>query len=460
MNNFNLDFISLEEIYLIIKKKLHLLIIIPLITTIFSFIFTFYIIKPQYSVYTKVFVGKAETQDHVENYNNDDVQMYFNLLKTYSEIVKTNKLVSAALSNYNINISPSDALSHLSCIPTSDTQILIIKYQSSDKELAGRVVTAVTSEFIKTAEDLIPNGTVKVVEDVIIPVHPTKPNKILNLSIGLFLGIGISSAIIFLQEFLDNTFKNKEKLKRITSLSVLGSIPDEFLIGRNKKRRSRRKHNTLIMETASNSIVSEAYRTLQTNIKYSSASKKIQVLLITSSNMQEGKSTIASNLALSFSEEKNKVLIIDCDFRNPSLHKQFQMTNTKGLADIILNNEKFEDTVQKYSDNLYLLTAGKVADNPASMLSSKSMNNLLADLKKEFDLIILDSTPVLAVTDAQILSTKVDGTLIVVRYGSTKIQSVIECKNSIEIVGGNILGTVLHGIEINKKQHYTYTPSK
>lgn len=461
MNDFNIELISLNELLAIVKKNLKLIIICPLVTLLIAFIFSFYLIQPKYSVYTKVFIGKEETQDKKENYNNDDVQMYLKLLKTYSEVVKTNKLVSRAMNDYNINLTSSEVLSNLSCNPTEDTQILVIKFENSDKDLAVKVVTAITDEFIKTSDDLIPNGTVKVVEDVVVPKSPSKPNRKLNLFIGFVLGAAISFGIIFLKEVHDNTFKTKEKLKRVIGVPVLGLIPDEAVVSirlrrlQNSRRRSKRNNNKLIMESASTSFVSEAYRTLQTNIKYSS-SKKVQTLLITSAQLQEGKSTVACNLALGFSEENIKVIILDCDFRNPSVHKKFSLENTAGLSELIQGKEKFENVVHKYHKNLDIITSGTSSDNPASMFSSNEMNTILNQLKEKYDLIILDSAPVLAVTDAQILSTKVDGTLIVVRYGISKVPWVLECKNLLDMVDGNLLGTVLHGTEINKNSNYSY----
>lgn len=459
MNEFDAEIISIEEIIDIIKKNYKLLIIIPLITTIIAFIFAFYLIKPKYTAYTKVFIGKDQAQELKENYNNDDVQMYLKLLKTYSEIVRTNKLVSNAINNYKINLSPDEVLSNLLCTPKTDTQILEIKYEHHDKEIAKDVVSAITSEFVATAKNIIPNGTVEAVEDIVVPSSPSKPNKKMNLCIGFLLGFMIAAGIIFLKEFLDSTFKSTEKLKRIIGLPLLGIIPDESLVsqrskrGNNTKRRSKRKSSRPIMESASNSFVSEAYRTLQTNIKYHS-SKTIRTLLVTSAQLQEGKSTVVSNLALGFSEDNSKVLVIDCDLRNPSIHKKYRLENTIGLSDILQKKVLFKNSIQKYNNNLSVITAGNTFDNPSTLLSSDTMAKLLEILKKEYDLIILDSAPVLAVTDAQILSTKVDATLVTVRYALSKIPHVLECKNLLNMVDAQIIGTVFQGLDSNERTYY------
>lgn len=211
-----------------------------------------------------------------------------------------------------------------------------------------------------------------------------------------------------------------------------------------------------IVEKKPNSIIAEAYRTLRTNIQYSSFDKKIRTIVITSSEAGEGKSTTAGNLAISFSQAQKKTIMIDCDLRKPSLHKKFRISNILGLSDVLKGKESLSETIHEYNEYLDVLTSGKVPPNPAEMLGSRSMSNLLEKLKGEYDIIILDSAPLQAVTDAQILSTKADGTIIVVRADKTKRDSVIQAKELLQKVDANILGIVLNGVENIRKKYYYY----
>lgn len=211
-----------------------------------------------------------------------------------------------------------------------------------------------------------------------------------------------------------------------------------------------------IVEKKPNSIIAEAYRTLRTNIQYSSFDKKIRTIVITSSEAGEGKSTTAGNLAISFSQAQKKTIMIDCDLRKPSLHKKFRISNILGLSDVLKGKESLSETIHEYNEYLDVLTSGKVPPNPAEMLGSRSMSNLLEKLKGEYDIIILDSAPLQAVTDAQILSTKADGTIIVVRAEKTKRDSVIQAKELLQKVDANILGIVLNGVENIRKKYYYY----
>ena len=210
-----------------------------------------------------------------------------------------------------------------------------------------------------------------------------------------------------------------------------------------------------VMEKAPKSIDAEAYRSLRSNIEYSSFDDEYRAIVVTSSVPGEGKSTTSGNLALSLAQSGNKVLLVDCDMRKPSIHKKFKISNMSGTAELLLRKESFEDVANCYNENLTIITAGKIPPNPSEMLSSRAMTAFIKEMKEEFKYIILDTPPLQAVTDAQVLSTKADGVLLVVRAGSTKREMVLNSVDLIKKVHGKIIGTVLNGVE-NKKNNYYY----
>ena len=216
----------------------------------------------------------------------------------------------------------------------------------------------------------------------------------------------------------------------------------------------------LIVEKNSKSISAEAYKTLRTNIQYSSFDKEIKTILVTSTIPGEGKSTIAGNLALSFAQQDKKVLVMDCDLRKPSLHKMFRLSNLKGLSDVIVGNIDLEKAMYNYKDNFDILTSGNIPPNPSEILAYNTMTLLLEKLKTKYDIIIIDSAPLQAVTDAQIISNKVDGTLLVIRAGVTKREAILQAKELLNKVNAKILGVVLNGVENNSEKHYYYYGSK
>lgn len=204
------------------------------------------------------------------------------------------------------------------------------------------------------------------------------------------------------------------------------------------------------------SYYAEAFRTIKTNIKYSSADKHKKVLLVTSTEAGEGKSTISSNLALSLSQDNKKVIIIDGDLRKPSVHKQFRISGSVGLTELLIGEESLEKIKHKINPYLDAIASGHIPPNPAELLASEEMEKLINKLREEYDYVIIDTNPIGLVADAQILSSKVDGVILVARYEKTKKENLLSCKKMIDQVGGNTIGVVLNGIDEKRGKYYYY----
>nr|WP_195515320.1 Wzz/FepE/Etk N-terminal domain-containing protein [Paraclostridium bifermentans] len=215
--------ISISEIFEALKKRWILIVSITLVATLISGILSFFVIKPTYETSTKVFIGKEES--NLEGYNSNDIQMYQKLLQTYAETIKTNEVVQAAINNTGADLTVSAVKGALTVTPVSDTQILQIKYQNNDPELAKEILENITNEFVVLAKELVPNGNVRVIEAVQLPEDPVAPNKKMNIAIAFLLGLMVSVGLVFLLEYLDNTFKNKENFERELDIPALGVIP-------------------------------------------------------------------------------------------------------------------------------------------------------------------------------------------------------------------------------------------
>lgn len=211
-----------------------------------------------------------------------------------------------------------------------------------------------------------------------------------------------------------------------------------------------------VVDKQPKSIAAEAYRSLRTNIQYSSIDEKYKVIVVTSSEPSEGKSTTAGNLALVLGQGGHNVLLIDCDMRKPSIHKKFKISNMAGLSDLLVNKYKMDEVIFQYNDNLTIVTSGNIPPNPSEMLGSKSMEKYLDEMRQVYDYVVIDTPPLQAVTDAQILSTKADGTLLVVKAEETKRDSVLNSINLIKKVNGTIIGTVLNGVNSKRNKYYYY----
>ena len=213
-----------------------------------------------------------------------------------------------------------------------------------------------------------------------------------------------------------------------------------------------------IVDKLPKSITAESYRSLRTNIQYSSIDKQVKTLVVTSSNAGEGKSTVAGNLAYTFFQNGKRVLIIDCDLRKPSLHRKFNVSNEEGLTDVLVGTSKLNNVMKKIDDNLYLLTTGTLPPNPAEIIGSNTMENFLEQCKINFDYIILDTPPILPVTDSKLLAIKADATVVVVRSEVSKSKHVSQAFKELEKVNANIIGTILNDVEMySEKLYYDYS---
>lgn len=217
------------------------------------------------------------------------------------------------------------------------------------------------------------------------------------------------------------------------------------------------RRRPIITEINPKSNVSEAYRTLRTNIQFSVVDEAMSVLMITSAGPQEGKSTTVANLAVTYAQAEHKVLIIDCDLRLPSMHYTFRRSNIHGLSNLLSNQIELQDIIQQtHIPNLHLITSGPIPPNPSEMLGSKRMTEILEQLKQQYDIILIDTPPALAVTDAQILATKSDGVIIVIDAGKVKRDIALKVKNNLERVQARIIGTVLNNAKIDQESSYYY----
>lgn len=216
------------------------------------------------------------------------------------------------------------------------------------------------------------------------------------------------------------------------------------------------KGTSLITYTDPKSVNAEQFRTLRTNIEFAQLDNQLKSLLVSSSIPAEGKSTISSNLAFVMAQTEKRVLLVDADLRKPTVHRTFKLNNEQGLTSLLSNPDlKFNQIVQHSRDlNLYFLPSGPIPPNPSEVLGSARMSALMQELGKYFDLVIYDAPPITAVADPQILATKVDGVLLVTRYGFTKKEEIKQARLALENVNANILGYVMNGQPISDANGY------
>ncbi len=313
-------------------------------------------------------------------------------------------------------------------------------------------------------------GNVRIIDAAKNPKFPVKPKKKLNLLLGVFVGLGLGVGVAFVLEYLDNTVQTIEDVEAL-GMTIMATIPYIKPETNNGSMLSKINIESdpevedlserLVTHLKPRSPISEAYRTLRTNLLFSSPDKHRQTLMVTSSGPKEGKSTTVSNLAITFAQMGNKTLLIDADMRRPVLHKLFGLDKNVGLTNILVGRATLDETAKQMEDlpNLHILNCGVIPPNPAELLGSENMRQLLDYAKSQYNIILIDTPPVIAVTDAAVLASSVDGCLLLIRSGQTVHDAARHAYEQLNKVNASILGAVLNGVQISHvygSQYYYY----
>lgn len=296
-------------------------------------------------------------------------------------------------------------------------------------------------------------GKVHILDPALI-AYKVKPKKKMNLLLGIVLGLGLGIGYSFVREFLDNTVKAVEQLER-KGITVLGIIPDMHHKsgGAIKKEASTPSkggtdfRRRLITYEDPKSPISESYRSLRTNITYASADKKIKSLLVSSPQPGEGKSTTTANLAIAFAQLRKRTIVIDADLRKPVQHNVFDHPRGPGLAEYLIGEIEDLSTIIHATkvENLFIITAGGLPPNPSELLGSDRMSNLVDRLESEWDMVLFDSPPIVAVTDSSMISSEIDALIMVVKAGQTDRSAVDRALDTISNVKSPLIGAILNG---------------
>ncbi|MHC4473146.1 MAG: polysaccharide biosynthesis tyrosine autokinase [Planctomycetota bacterium] len=281
------------------------------------------------------------------------------------------------------------------------------------------------------------------------PFAPFKPDKQLNMILAIVIGLLGGIGLSFFLEYMDDTVKTKEELQKVTSVPLFGVIPNITA------RRSEITKKDLYAYTQPKSTISEAFRGIRTALSYSSQKRENQVYLVTSAGPKEGKTTIAINVATVMAYSGTRTLLVDADLRKPRLHKSFEVNNTRGLTNLIIQDAKFEDVVIPSSvENLDVLPSGPIPPNPSELLGRDRMTELLDELRSRYDRILLDTPPIGAVTDAAVLGRIVDSVIVVVHAGKTRKKLIERGLEQLAQIDVDVSGIVLNNLKIGRKRYY------
>lgn len=343
------EFLTAKDVVEALKKRARLIIASILTFTFIAAVFVFFISTPKYEASVKLFAGK--TEDVQSDYSDKELESYSSIINTYIELIKTKDFMNKIIDEVNLDTTPKALMNSLQFITKTNTPIIEIKYISSDPKVAEAVISAITENFEVSVKEVILNTYTKVIDSV--EVSELSQGRATKIVLGGFIGLLIGFGIVFLLELLDDTVSKKDELEKVLSIPILGQVP-------------------LLEDENNNPTPSfiEAYRGIRTRLEYSSVDKKLKTLMITSSDIAEGKSSVSLNLASVLSQGGKRVILVDCDLRKPSIHMKLRLTNDKGVTDYLIGKIKLNESIRKVNSNLDVITAGNRATNPADIIGS------------------------------------------------------------------------------------------
>lgn len=448
----NNEYIDMKKILNIISSKKIFIALIILLSLVMGYFYSYYYKKPQYNSSVTVLLTGDEAQGE-KQVTQTDLNLNSGLISTYGSIAKSANVLSKVIENLGLNISVQNLQKNLTVAEIKNTQFLKITVENSNPETAMKIANEISKVFVEQIKTIYNIQNINIIDTAEISNTPCNINHIKDMAIALMAGIFASGVLILIIYILDDTIKSEKDIPVNLKLETIGTIPN-----------TNKTNNELIIETDPKSYIVECLKTTRTNILYASNINKKKAILFTSAREKEGKSFIVNNIAVAFAQANKKVLIVDTNLRTPKGRSQiFENQTGEGLSDFIkeITENKLEnlEKAKKYIKetkipNLHILESGTIPPNPSELLSSTNMRNLLELLKSMYDLVLLDGTPSMIVSDSIALSTMVDSTILIAENKVSKINELKKTKRQIQDVGGKIMGVILNKSDVQHNKYY------
>ena len=378
------------------------------------------------------------------------VQLSTQLMASYAEVASSRTAASKVRDILGLPESVDAVRAKLRAAPVSDTLLIRVSATDEDPVRAASLAGVASQVFIDAIAALESGKQDKVSPSVVdapaVPTHPISPRPRANLALGVLAGLGLASALALLLEALDRTVKGPGQVAQLAEAPILGIVP--------RLTAASRTPAAILQNT--HSPAAEAYRALRTAIRFIDPDQPLQTILITSAGPGEGKSTTAANFAIALAQGGERVVLVDADLRRGALLDLFGTPGGAGVTSVVTGAAELDEVLFDWQGMLYLLGTGPLPPNPAEILGSQAMATMLERLRQLAHVVVIDSPPVLPVTDAVALSTQVDGVVFVARDSETHRNSILEARRRLDGVGAHVVGCVLNAARSSSDLYADY----
>jgi len=443
--------VELHEDLTILRKRWKSILLITALA-VASAAAAILVVTPTYQANSQVFVSLrtgGSTSDLLQGSSFTQ-----NRVKSYADMVTSPRVLIPVIEQLGLRTSPDTLAKSITADSPIDTVLINITVTNTDPQVASDVANATATSLGTQVTALErPAGTqasqvqVSSIRAATVPTVPATPNKKALLALGLLGGLLLGSALAALREVLDTKVRSEADVHKVTAASVIARI------GYDEDAPQR----PLIVQSNPHNHRSEAFRRLRTNLQFLDIADRPKTIVVTSSLPGEGKSTTAINLAITLADAGSRVALMDADLRRPSIAEYMGLQGEVGLTTVLIGQADLQDAIQPWGDrNLHVLTSGQIPPNPSELLGSRSMANLLAQLASQYDMVLIDSSPLLPVTDAAILAKITGGALVVAEADTVHRQQLADGLGLLEDVGARVLGVVLNRLAHKQTDSYEY----
>lgn len=441
------------------KRKLPILLGAA-IGSIAFFAFSWFLITPLYEASVTLYVNNSIAQENTDYITQGDLYASTQLVNTYAAIILSDSILESVIHDTRLNMNIDDLAEILEINAVNETEVFTVTARHPSPQTAAEIVDSIARIAPEEITGIVRGSSVTVISYARIPTDIAFPNYSLMALIGFATGMCLVAGCLFIREILDTRIKNASDFSR-WKYPLIAAVPD-FLDKKqtnygyieNRNRKKKVNASSCMLSDNTPFAVQEAYKTLRTNVLFSSPDHEKKIILISSSLRGEAKSTTSINLAISFAQNQSKVLLIDCDLRLPAIAKYLGLRQSPGLTDLMLGIKTDKAILYTLKNGLHVLTSGTIPPNPTEMLGSKKMEHFIKQMSEQYDYIIIDTPPLGIMPDAAILSRYSTDVILVARQGIAEKAELDAVVKKLELAKAKILGFVFTCV--TESDHYSY----